>query len=185
MAAVDDLVERARRGDHAAFEVLLETRIGALFRLAAAILGDEDDARDAVQTACIQAWRELPRLREIDRFDAWLGRIMTNACRASLRSRRRRLVREIAVASLDEHSGLAFTARSTPGPADRTSEVEIVDRAFNRLKADARILLALHHLEGRSITETASIAGISVATAKWRLRMARAALERALEVEQR
>ncbi len=185
MAGVDGLVERARRSDHAAFEALLETRIGGLVRLGAAILGDEDDARDAVQHACIQAWRELPRLREIDRFDAWLGRIMTNACRTVLRARRRRRVREIAVGSLDDATGFALTARSSPGPAERSGEIEIVSRAFERLTADARILLALHHLEGRSIAETASFAGISIATAKWRLRLARAALERALEVEQR
>ena len=181
----DGLVERAQRGDELAFETLLERRIGALVRLASAILGDDDDARDAVQQACLQAWRELPNLREPERFDAWLGRIMTNACRTLLRSRRRRRVREIPVGSLDEVSGLALASRSSAGPSERTGEIEVVSRAFDRLTADARILLALHHLEGRSIAETASIAGFSVATTKWRLHVARSALERALELEQR
>jgi RNA polymerase sigma factor (sigma-70 family) len=185
MGTVDDLVERARGGDHLAFQALLEGRLAGLLRLAAAILGDDDDARDAVQQASLQAWRELPRLREPARFEAWLGRILTNACRTMLRGRRRRHVREISVASLDDASGLALTGRTSSGLAERSGEIEIVSRAFDRLSADERILLALHHLEGRSIAETASIAGISVATAKWRLHMARASLERALEVEQR
>jgi RNA polymerase sigma-70 factor (ECF subfamily) len=181
----EGLVERARRGDQLAFQTLLEVRIGGLLRLAAAILGDDDDARDAVQQASLQAWRELPALREPARFDAWLGRIITNACRSVLRSRRRRRVREIPVGSLDEMSGIALAARSAPGPGERRDEIEVVSRAFDRLSADARILLALHHLEGHTISETASLSGISLATTKWRLHMARAALERALEVEQR
>jgi RNA polymerase sigma-70 factor (ECF subfamily) len=185
MRTVDGLVERARAGDQLAFQALLEGRIGALLRLASAILGDDDDARDAVQQASLQAWRQLPRLRQPDRFDAWLGRIMTNACRTMLRSRRRRRVREIPVASLDDSGEFALTARSSPGPAERTGEVDMVSRAFDHLTADAKILLALHHLEGRSIAETASIAGLSIATTKWRLHMARAALEHALDMEQR
>jgi RNA polymerase sigma-70 factor (ECF subfamily) len=185
MGSVDELVERARRGDNLAFQTLLEGRIGALLRLASAILGNDDDARDAVQQASLQAWRELPALREPARFDAWLGRILTNACRTVLRSRRRRRIREIPVGSLDEMSDIALTSRSVPDPGERSDEIEVVSRAFDRLSADARILLGLHHLEGHTISETASRAGISIATAKWRLHMARAALERALEVEQR
>lgn len=181
----EGLVVRARRGDQLAFQALLEGRIDGLLRLASAILGDDDDARDAVQQASLQAWRELPALREPARFDAWLGRIITNACRTLLRSRRRRRVREIPVGSIDERSDIAGAARSAPDPGQRSDEIEVVSRAFDRLSADARILLALHHLEGRTISETASLAGISLATAKWRLHMARAALERALEIEQR
>jgi RNA polymerase sigma-70 factor (ECF subfamily) len=185
MGSDDTLVERATRGDSLAFQTLIEGRIAALLRLAAAILGDDDDARDAVQQASLQAWRELPHLRDPARFDAWLGRITTNACRTIIRGRRRRRVREIPVGSLDEAAEIALTARSTPSPAERSGEIEIVSRAFDRLTADARILLAVHHLEGRSIADTAAIAGVSVATAKWRLHLAREALERALEVEQR
>jgi len=185
MATAGGLVELARRGDHGAFRELLEGRIDANLRLAAAILGDDDDAHDAVQMASIQAWRELPRLREIDKFEAWYGRIVTNACRQVLRSRRRRHVREITVGSLDETPGIALAARSSPGPGERASEVDLVSRAFDRLSADARVLLALHHLEGRPIAEVAAISGISLATAKWRLHEARGALERALEVERR
>ncbi len=185
MGSGDSLVDRASRGDTVAFQTLLEPRIAALLRLASAILGDDDDARDAVQQASIQAWRELPHLRDAGRFDAWLGRITTNACRTMLRGRRRRRIREIPVGSLDEAGEIALGIRTTPSEADRTGEIEIVSRAFDRLTADARIVLVLHHLEGRSIADTAAVAGVSIPTAKWRLHQARIALERALEVEQR
>ena len=185
MAIDDDLVVRARAGEIRAFEALFEARVAAMLRLAAAIVGNDDDARDAVQQASIQAWRELPHLREVNRFDAWFGRILTNACRALLRSRRRRQVREVPVASLDEATGIKLSTRSSPSPAEQTSEVDVLSRAFDRLSADARVLMALHHLEGRSLAETAARSGISIATAKWRLHEARTALERALELERR
>ena len=75
------LVERARQGDALAFERLLRDRLDGLFRTAWAILGDESDARDATQDACIAAWRNLPGLREPERFDAWLTRVLVNGCR--------------------------------------------------------------------------------------------------------
>jgi len=82
------LVERARAGDRAAFEALVRLRVDAVYRTAYSILGNAADAQDATQEALIDAWRGLPRLREIERFDAWLGRIVTNSCRMSLRHRR-------------------------------------------------------------------------------------------------
>jgi RNA polymerase sigma-70 factor (ECF subfamily) len=178
------LVERARDGDDVAFEELLARRLAGLLRLASAILGDAEDGRDAVQQACIQAWRELPTLRDPGRFDAWLGRIVTNACRMSMRSRSRRRVREIAVASLDDVSGVTLAARTSPGPGE-ASDLEVLNAAFERLDPDARILLTLHHLEGRPIAECAALAGITLTTAKWRLHVARSALAKALGSETR
>jgi len=178
-------VRRARAGDERSFERLLDDRIASLLRLALAIVGDEHDARDAVQQACVQAWRELPRLREPDRFDAWLGRILTNQCRTMLRSRRRRRVREVAVSDLDVVAGGGLGGRSVAGPGDESADLDTLSRAFNRLDPDARVLLALHHLEGRSVAEIAARMDAPQSTIKWRLRTARGALERALEVERR
>ena len=70
------LVERARGGDQLAFGSLVDRNSPRILRLALSILGSEADARDVVQEAFIRAWRELPRLRELDRFDAWLARIV-------------------------------------------------------------------------------------------------------------
>ena len=73
------LIEAAAGGDRAAFDALIESRLNGLFHTALAILRHDADARDAVQDSCVQAWRRLDRLRERERFDAWLGRSV--ACR--------------------------------------------------------------------------------------------------------
>jgi DNA-directed RNA polymerase specialized sigma24 family protein len=85
-----DLVRSAARGDALAFERLLASRADWAFRIARAMLGDESAARDATQDALVSAWHELPRLRDPEAFDAWLRRILVNACRAQLRVLRRR-----------------------------------------------------------------------------------------------
>ena len=90
-----DLVVRARAGDREAFELIVVAKGEPLFRTALAILGNEADARDATQEAFIASWAQMSRLREVDRFDAWIGRILINECRMALRKRHR--VREVAV----------------------------------------------------------------------------------------
>ncbi|CAN5642814.1 hypothetical protein BH23CHL7_BH23CHL7_01110 [soil metagenome] len=97
------LVERARAGDADAFDRLVRERIDAVYRTALAIMGNPADARDATQEAFIAAWRALPRLRDTDRFDAWLGRICVNACRMA--KRRRKGVRELVDPNAPEHFG--------------------------------------------------------------------------------
>jgi RNA polymerase sigma-70 factor, ECF subfamily len=101
-----DLVGRARQGDLDAFTALVGARLVAMTRTATAILGDEPEAHDAVQEALISIWRELPTLSEPERFDAWAGRILVNACRHALKRRIRVRVREI---------------RLSPEPADGPS----------------------------------------------------------------
>ena len=170
-----DLVRRAAGGDTIAFERLVIARADRAFRTARAILGDELDARDATQEAFLSAWRELPRLRDLESFDAWLRRILVNACLAQFRGRRR--VHDI---SLDE----TFVA-SDPGPlvSDRVSDSDVVARAFARLDAHKRSILVLHHLDHEPLALIANTLGIPVGTAKSRLSDARAALRRALAIE--
>jgi RNA polymerase sigma-70 factor (ECF subfamily) len=171
-----DLVQRAARGDNAAFELLVSRGADRAFRTARAILGNESDARDATQNAFVLAWRELPRLRDVERFDAWLGRILVNACRAQLRRRGR--VREIA---LDESHD-----RPSAGPAisDQVGETDTLGRAFDRLAPEKRAILVLHYLQHEPVAAIAAAIGVPVGTMKWRLHDARAALERALRVEE-
>ena len=87
-----DLVERARRGDHDAFSVLAGATIGRLDAAARLILKDPSLAQDAVQETLVRCWRDLPTLRDPDRFEAWLHRLFLNACRDELRSVKRRIV---------------------------------------------------------------------------------------------
>jgi len=176
------LVARAQQGDRAAFEALVVPRLGRLLRLTGSILSNEADASDAVQDACLRAWRELPRLREPDRFEAWLWQIAVNACRSALRTRRRFQVREIAVDAMPIGFDLPNPTRSFD---EGVSEVDLVRRAFRRLDPDKRAILVLHHVEERSITDIAQLLAIPDGTVKWRLFSARRALDRALEVERR
>ena len=94
--AIDrSVIDRARNGDLDAFESIVRARMDAVYRLTSAILGDEADARDAAQETFVATWRELPRLREPDKFEAWLQRVAVNVSRMTLRARGRRRVREI------------------------------------------------------------------------------------------
>src|SRR4051794_26632446 len=99
------MIEAAVGGDRAAFDALIESRINGLFHTALAILRHDADARDAVQDSCVHAWRRLDHLRERERFDAWLGRILINECRGLLRSRRRVQIREIDLDLVRETAG--------------------------------------------------------------------------------
>jgi RNA polymerase sigma-70 factor (ECF subfamily) len=175
------LVARARRGDPVAFDELIRARMERLLRLAISITGSEPDGRDVVQDACVRVWRELPRLRDPERFDAWLSRIIVNGCRSSLRTRRRTGVREI---SLDGQAVGEPRGRE-PAVGDRVSRADTLRRAFARLDPDKRTILVLHHVDGRSVAEIADLLAIPRGTAMWRLHAARQSLERALEVEER
>jgi RNA polymerase sigma-70 factor, ECF subfamily len=176
------LLGLAADGDIEAFDALLRPRLDRLFRIAVATLRSEADARDAVQDASIHAWSALPRLRDHDRFDAWLTQILVNGCRSMLRQRRRGRVREI---QLDELGGEVDTAVTTRSPARDYAEVEAVQRAFERLDPTARSLLVLHYVDERPLKEIGPLTGTPVGTVKWRLWRARRALERALEGERR
>ncbi len=170
-------IARARTGDAAAFEALVEARVGPMTRTAMAILGREDEARDAVQDALLAAWRELASLRDPGAFDAWLTRILVHRCRRVGRGDSARRLREIPLDSLgpaDEPAG------SDPGTTDDRHALE---RAFARLSIDERSVLVLHHLDGRPLEEIAAALEIPVGTAKSRLFAARRALERSLARE--
>jgi RNA polymerase sigma-70 factor, ECF subfamily len=171
------VIDRARTGDLDAFESIVRARMDAVYRLTAAILGDEADAADAAQETFVAAWRELPRLREPASFEPWLQRIAVNAARQSLRGRRRRRVREIP-------SSLATTEPSATSDASPRSDAAVLDAAMAELSVDQRSLLVLHHLEGRSIAEIAEILAIPSGTAKSRLFAARRALADAIAREE-
>jgi RNA polymerase sigma-70 factor (ECF subfamily) len=177
------LIERARRGDREAFAELVDGRLVTTFRTALAILGNEADARDATQDVFLRVWRNLPELREPERFAAWFGRIVVNTCRTAIRERRRRIVREISVEALPSE-GRELASSASPHD-DRTAEIDLVDRALDRLSVANRTLLTLHHYEHLSLSEIGERVGIPGKTVKSRLFSARRLLERALEVERR
>jgi RNA polymerase sigma-70 factor, ECF subfamily len=178
-AAVDpERVARARSGDAAAFEALVEARVGAMTRTAMAILGREDEARDAVQDALVTAWRELASLRDPAAFDAWLTRILVNRCRRGLRRFSLARLREIPA----DHVGDAEAPRSADVAA-AVIDRRALERAFDYLTVDERTILVLHHLDGRSLASIAGVLRIPEGTAKSRLFKARQSLQRAMDQE--
>ena len=172
-----DLAERARQGDHDAFSELAAASIGRLFSVASLILRDWDRAQDAVQEALVQAWRDIRGLRDPDRFDAWLHRLVVRACYRQARGDRRRTVVELRVVTRSEQ----VVASPELSIADR----DRLDRGFARLDLDQRAVLVLHHYVGLPLTEVADVLSIPTGTAKSRLNRAVAAMRAALDADDR
>ena len=155
-----DLVERAQQGDHDAFATLAGDAIARLDAAARLILRDHELARDAVQEALVRCWPDLPTLRDVERFDAWLHRLLVNACFDLVRKRRRRPV-EVELIPLSGPSTVDFSA----GVVDR----DLLDRALRALEPDWRAIVVLHYYLGMPLPEVAGILGIPLGTAKSRL----------------
>jgi len=167
------LVERAARGDRAAFDVIMSGVVDRLFAIARLILRDADRAEDAVQETLVACWRDLPSLRDPDRFDAWLRRLLLNHVNDEFKRGRR-------------HAATIVMLHVEPSHADASSEVVIRDllqRGFQRLSFDHRTVIVLRYYLGLSIEETASSLGIPVGTAKSRLHYATEAMRLALEAD--
>jgi RNA polymerase sigma-70 factor (ECF subfamily) len=156
-------VERARGGDHDAFTNLLDVRLARLDAAARLIVRDPELARDAVQDALIRAWRDLPGLRDPDRFDAWVHRLVGNACLDLLRRRKRRVI-EVELTPID----LPTAVDAAGSLADR----QVLDEALARLEPGQRAVVALHYLLGMPLPEVASSLRIPLGTAKSRLHYA-------------
>jgi RNA polymerase sigma-70 factor (ECF subfamily) len=161
------LVERARGGDHDAFSTLLDVRLARLDAAARLILRDPELARDAVQEGCIRAWRDLPGLRDPGRFDAWLHRLIVNACLDLIRRRKRRVI-EVELSPLD----MPTATDSAGSIADR----QVLDDALARLDPGHRAVVALHYLLGMPLPDVAAALQIPLGTAKSRLHYALVAM---------
>jgi RNA polymerase sigma-70 factor, ECF subfamily len=171
-----DLVERARRGDHDAFAELAGAAISRLDAAAWLMLRDAEQAKDAVQNALVRAWRDLPTLRDPDRFDAWLHRLLVHACiDEARRLRRHRLDVEL-------------TTIAVPSIVDDVSAVDDRDRlerGFLRLDPEMRAVIVLHHYLDLPMPAVAATLGIPLGTAKSRLHRALAEMRAALDADAR
>jgi RNA polymerase sigma-70 factor, ECF subfamily len=170
------LVDQAKRGDREAFDALARTVGDRCMAIAFRILRDADRADDAVQAALIMAWRELRTLRDSDRFEPWLHRILTNECYAEAR-RRRRWSTEVRL--------LPMPGQLESGEISAINDRDQIDRAFRRLTIEQRSVLVFHHYVGLPLTEVADRLGIPIGTAKSRLHHATDALRASLEADAR
>jgi RNA polymerase sigma-70 factor (ECF subfamily) len=172
-----ELVVRAQHGDADAFSALTAPRRGRLLAVARLILRDEDRAADAVQDALLQAWLDLRGLRDPERFDAWLNRLLVRSCHRAAGHLRVRTVAEIGI-------------DGTAEPATRESQHDIVlrdqlERAFRRLSPEHRSILVLRHYLGLSQAETAAALGVPLGTVQSRLDRATRTMRASLEADDR
>ena len=172
-----DLVERARKGDHDAFAELAGAAISRLDAAAWLMLRDVEQAKDAVQNALVRAWRDLPMLSDPDRFDAWVHRLLVNACiDEARRLRRHRLDVDLTTISM---------------PASVLDDVSVVEdrdrleRGFLRLEPEMRAVIVLHHYLDLPMPVVAATLGIPLGTAKSRLHRALVEMRAALDADSR
>ena len=171
-----DIVERAMRGDHEAFGLLVNSISDRLYAIAARILRDSQLAEDALQGALISVWRQLPALRDPDRFEAWVRKVVVHACYAEAR-RRRSWSANVRVLPVDGPAG--------PDDLITIDERDALDRAFRRLSIEQRAIFVLHHHQGLPLVEIAESLGIPAGTARSRLHYATKVLRAAIDADDR
>lgn len=170
-------MSQAQQGDHDAFSVLMTERIPRLYRIAGLITGRRDIAEDAVQDALMHAWRDLPRLRDVERLDAWMHRLLVNACHDQ--GRRQRRQRAETPLGDEERPGVSMD------PGQALAQRDELERAFRRLNAKDRGVIVLRHYLGLSTAETATAMGMREGTLKSRLHRAMKLMAAAMAAESR
>jgi RNA polymerase sigma-70 factor (ECF subfamily) len=167
------LVNQAKQGDREAFAALVRLTGDRCMAIAFRILRDFDHADDAVQAAMLTAWREIRSLRDPALFEPWLHRILTHACYAEAR-RRRRWTERIRVLPVEPVHG-----------TDDYLAIELRDqleRGFRRLTVEQRAVLVFHHYLGLDVAERL---GLPLGTVKSRMHHAKRALRAAIEADAR
>jgi RNA polymerase sigma-70 factor (ECF subfamily) len=170
-----DLVERARTGDRDAFASLVHQVSDRLNAVAFRILRDTGLAEDALQNTLVTAWRQVPHLRDPDRFEAWIHRVLVNSCYIEARKTRRWTVNVRVLPGPDEPS--------EPDASLAAADRDELERAFRRLSVDQRSVFVLHHYLGLPLVEIAEMLSIPAGTARSRLHYATRALRTAVEAD--
>jgi RNA polymerase sigma-70 factor (ECF subfamily) len=169
----EELLERSRDGDGEAFGRLLERHQSQLFSLAFRILRDREEAMDALQDACIKAWRALPAQRG-GAFRSWMSSIVARTCLDRLRARRP------VVALEDERGQVLPLPDHRPGPeatALARDRVRLIEEGLATLSAEHRAILLMRELSGLSYEEIADSLELPIGTVRSRLARARVTLQ--------
>jgi RNA polymerase sigma-70 factor (ECF subfamily) len=157
-----DLVVRAMAGDHEAFSELARLLIRRLYAVARLILHDTARAEDVTQDALLICWRDLSALRDPDRFEAWLHRLLVRECYRAARHERRR----------NEVEGRVRSIGVVDDPGQLNAHRDELRRGFARLTVDLRTALVLHHYLGYTFPEIGELLSIPTGTAKSRVHRA-------------
>ena len=171
-----ELVVRAQQGDREAFSELAFRMGDRLLSIAQRILRDVDQAEDATQQTIVAVWRDLPKLRDPDRFEGWSYRILQNACHAELRQARRWSPTEAGRLPLDD---------VVSDPALTLADRDELERAFARLSVEHRIVLVMQHYLGLTLEQIAERLEIPLGTARSRSHYAKRSMRAALEADAR
>ena len=170
-----ELVEQAMIGNRDAFAVLVDRAHARMVGTAGLILRDRYWAEDAAQDALIRAWRDLPSLRDPDRFDAWLHRLLVRACQDQLRRHRHELT------DIELAPELARAVADAPRIDDRDE----LEAGLRRLTDEQRTVIALRYYLGLTDVEVSAATRLPLGTVKSRIFRAIDALRGALESEAR
>ncbi|SFE06537.1 RNA polymerase sigma-70 factor, ECF subfamily [Actinopolyspora alba] len=166
------LLMAARNGDTSAFDSLVRTHTGKLYRVALRIVGDPAEAEDAVQDAWVSAWRSLATFRGDSAASTWLYRVVTNAALSQVRKRRP----TVPLDPTDESMTPVGNTGNPEGTALREEETRRVHAAISRLEPSQRLPLVLRELEGMNYEEVAEVLEVNVTALRSRLHRARLAL---------
>ena len=173
-----ELVRRAARGDHEAFDALVRFASNRLYGIAYRILRDQYLAEDALQQALVSIWNELPKLRDPDRFDAWTYRVIVRA--STVEARRAGRGGPTSPLLPDDAD-----ASHAPDEYGAVADRDQLERGFSRISAEQRAVLVLQHYAGLSQAEIADVLGVPIGTAGSRIHYAVRALRAAIEADAR
>jgi RNA polymerase sigma-70 factor (ECF subfamily) len=169
------LIDRAREGDRQAFADIVDASFDRCHEVARRVLGECALAQDATQAAMLAIWRELPKLRDPERFEAWSYRITVNACYAEAKRGRRSLP---IIAGAD---GILAVTDDSGTVIDR----DRLERAFLRQKLEHRAVLVLRYYLDMPVDEIALTLGVPAGTVKSRIHHGLAAMRAAIEADDR
>jgi RNA polymerase sigma-70 factor (ECF subfamily) len=176
MPEVDDayLVGRARAGYPDAYEFLVQRHSGMAYRVALRLVGNHHDAQDVAQEALVTAWENLAGFSADSSFSTWLYRIVT---RRSLN----KVTRSRSAHSLDLLGDVPSAGGGTAAHVERNLTVDAVTNALAALPLSQRVVIVLHHFEGLSYAEVASVTRSTVPAVRSHLFRARRTLATTLE----
>lgn len=192
LAASDDpaesaLLRRLQAGDESAYEEMVRELAPRLFAVARRLMGNEEDAADALQDGFVSAFKAIGSFDGRSRLSTWMHRVVVNACLMKLRKARRRGEKSIEsmLPRFQEDGHAVNVARSWEGSgaaaAQREDVQRIVREKINELPEAYRTVLMLRDIEGMDTEEAAAVLGESVSAVKTRLHRARLALRELLD----
>lgn len=178
---MDDLIQRARKGDGEAFATLFEHSKQPLWRAAMAVLGNVDDASDALQETAIKAWRAMPRFGGRSAVGTWFMRILLRTCYDFRRTRKCETPCAMGVFDIDVEgsdvswepsAGQMLAGGVAARDLDREEALDVRD-ALGRLTADDRLVLVLFYVNDFPVRQISQIMNVSEGAVRTRLSRAR------------